>query len=46
MRISRLAGIGLVLSLTLSAAAAAGGVSFRSGEDALKQGIAAFNGGY
>lgn len=34
------------MSLTLSAAAAAGGVSFRSGEDALKQGIAAFNGGY
>lgn len=36
----------LIASIMLPAAAAAGGVVFRSGEDALKQGIAAFNGGY
>jgi len=37
----------LIASVVLPAAAyAAGTVTFRSGEDALKQGIAAFNGGY
>lgn len=36
----------LIASLVLPAAASAGGMSFKSGEDALKQGIAAFNGGY
>ncbi|MEQ1715327.1 MAG: sel1 repeat family protein [Hyphomicrobium sp.] len=46
MRTFSQAGLALVLSVSLTAAAWAGGVSFRSGEDALKQGIAAFNGGY
>jgi len=37
----------LIASVVLPAAAlAAGTITFRSGEDALKQGIAAFNGGY
>jgi TPR repeat protein len=46
MQTFRRAGLALVLSAILAPAAYAGGVSFRSGEDALKQGIAAFNGGY
>jgi len=47
MRTFRRACLGLIASVVLPAAAlAAGTITFRSGEDALKQGIAAFNGGY
>ncbi|MFN0217464.1 MAG: tetratricopeptide repeat protein [Hyphomicrobium sp.] len=46
MRTSKLV-LASSLALVLAAAsAAAGGVAFRSSEDALKQGISAFNGGY
>lgn len=46
MRISRGAVLSLIASVAFPAAVAAGNITFRSGEDALKQGIAAFNGGY
>jgi uncharacterized protein len=45
MRISRLA-LGVSAALFVSSAAIAGDVVFRSPDDALKQGISAFNGGY
>lgn len=41
-----LVAFGLGLSLAGAALAASPGVTFRTAEDALKQGIAAFNGGY
>ncbi len=48
MRIFKQIIIALVASVALAgvALAASQGMSFRTGEDALKQGIAAFNGGY
>lgn len=47
MRISKLYILSLVSALALPlTAAAAEGVTFRSAEDALRQGISAFNGGY
>jgi len=46
MRISSRALLAAILSVALTVAAAAASVTFRSPEDALKQGIAAFNGGY
>lgn len=46
MRISRGAVASLIAGIMFPVAAVAGNVNFRSGEDALKQGIAAFNGGY
>lgn len=47
MRISKTIWAGLAVLIALAGTAAAGtGLTFRSGEDALKQGIAAFNGGY
>jgi uncharacterized protein len=46
MQISKVFAVGF-LSLALTpAAAVAGGVTFKSAEDALRQGISAFNGGY
>ena len=47
MRISKRFAAGLVWSLALSSAVmAASGVTFKSSDDALRQGISAFNGGY
>jgi uncharacterized protein len=47
MRTSKLYIVSLVSAMVLPlAAAAVEGVTFRSGEDALRQGISAFNGGY
>lgn len=46
MRTYKSAVLSLIASIALPGLAAAGSVSFRSGEDALKQGIAAYNGGY
>ncbi|MEZ5901097.1 MAG: tetratricopeptide repeat protein [Hyphomicrobiaceae bacterium] len=47
MRTFKRACLSLIASIALSAAAfAAGGVTFRTPEEALKQGIAAFNGGF
>lgn len=46
MRTFRSAVLILIASIALPGLAAAGSVSFRSSEDALKQGIAAYNGGY
>ena len=46
MRISRLSLISLLACAALPVAAVAEGVTFRSPEDALRQGISAFNGGY
>lgn len=46
MRISRGIVIALLCSVALSSAANSGPLSFRSPNDAMKQGIAAFNGGY
>lgn len=46
MRIFERSLVVLIACLALPVAAAAGNLTFRSGEDALKQGIAAFNGGY
>ncbi|MEQ1669875.1 MAG: sel1 repeat family protein [Hyphomicrobium sp.] len=47
MRIFKQVTAGLVFSLAASAAAlAASGLTFKSADDAMRQGIAAFNGGY
>jgi uncharacterized protein len=46
MRIFRLALAGSVASLLMFGSAVAGEVVFRSSDDAMKQGISAFNGGY
>jgi TPR repeat protein len=46
MRTFRVVLAGSIAALSLISAAVAGEVTFRSSEDALKQGISAFNGGY
>jgi uncharacterized protein len=40
------AGLAWMLTASVSALAAAGGLTFKSPDDAMRQGIAAFNGGY
>jgi TPR repeat protein len=46
MRIFKQIAASLLVTLVSSAAVATGGVTFKSGDDALRQGVAAFNGGY
>lgn len=46
MQISKLSSAVVAVTLMLAGAASAGSVTFRSPEDALKQGVSAFNGGY
>ena len=46
MRTFKRAVLGLFANAAVSAAAVAGAVSFKSPDDALRQGISAFNGGY
>ena len=46
MRTSKRGFAGLIWYAALTANAAAGGLTFKSADDAMRQGIAAFNGGY
>ena len=46
MRTSKITVAGLLASVALAGSVSAGSVTFRSADDAMRQGISAFNGGY